>query len=225
MTNAALTDDENVALLARWRNGSNQAGDLFYLHNAKLIKRYFRVRITSTSDVADLVQETFARCLHVAFRGEGSVRSFLYGIAHFVFMEYLRRKQRHVADEATDTLLSHAVAEFEADDPEYVLGQKEDQKLLMRAMRRIRMNYQIVLEMSQWGGLTQQEIAAILECPAPTVGRWKSEAFAALEAKVTELAQSQQTLNSTTMTLNAWRMGVKDKAKDLTEQRARGRKG
>ncbi|VAW09641.1 hypothetical protein MNBD_ACTINO02-756 [hydrothermal vent metagenome] len=49
------------------------------------------------NDAADLAQETFLRALRGAgrFRGDSSVRTWLFGIARNVFRESLRHHERH----------------------------------------------------------------------------------------------------------------------------------
>jgi len=49
------------------------------------------------SDAADLAQETFLRALRGTerFRGDSSVRTWLFGIARNVFRESVRRQQRN----------------------------------------------------------------------------------------------------------------------------------
>ena len=48
-------------------------------------------------DAADLSQETFIRALRGAdrFRGDSTVRTWLFGIARNVFREWIRHRQRH----------------------------------------------------------------------------------------------------------------------------------
>ncbi len=200
---------EDRLLLSAWMHGDTRAGRGFYARFGPAIKQYFRRRVCSIHDVADLVQETFLRCHTVNFRGEGSTRALLFGIAYRVFMEFLRsrvkERERRWRD---DELLDQPLSVFTT-DPEYVLKQKEETRLLMKAMRRIPLRYQLVLEMSRWEELTQAEIAAILKCPAPTVGRWKSEGIDALELQMKALSDSPTLHDATTMSITGWRGWLK----------------
>lgn len=60
------------------------------------VYNYFRKMGAQPSDAADLTQETFVRAMVGArrFRGEGSVRAWVIGIARNLFREWLRRKRR-----------------------------------------------------------------------------------------------------------------------------------
>lgn len=201
--------EDTAHLLLSWQTGDAGSGKALYRNFGAAIKRYFRRRVSLIDDVADLVQETFLRCQTTVYRRDGSVRSLLFGIAHNVFLEYLRRRDRRGDERSYDDLLEQPIADF-IPDPEYVLGQKQELRLLMKAMRRLPQRYQLVLELSRWEGLTQSEIATLLSrpgtpIPASTIGRWKSEAVAALEAKMHELTTSSELRDATTMTIMTWR--------------------
>jgi RNA polymerase sigma factor (sigma-70 family) len=209
------TDErDDDALLTAWKHGDTRAGRQFYARLGPRIKKYFRRRVCAAQDVADLVQETFLRCQQTEFRGEGSIIAFLLGIAYRVFLEFLRDRIRHRERMSDDQLLEQPVAAVLA-DPEYVLAQAQETRLLMKAMRRIPLRFQLVLEMSRWEELTQAEIAGILGCPAPTIGRWKSEAIAALEEMMLALANSPELREATTMTITDWRHWLRDHAGDV----------
>lgn len=201
--------DEDVLLLTAWQRGEAHAGRELYTRHAQAVKHYFRRRIAVTHEVAELVQETFLRCQVVAYRGGGSVRALLLGIAFRAYLEHIRKIQRRRHREThDDALLEMSAADFES-DPEYVLTQKQTTRLLMKAMRRIPQKYQMVLEMSHWEGLTQSEISEVVGRPASTIGRMKSEAFAALERTMSVLAESPELLERTTMTITAWRTSLR----------------
>lgn len=197
--------DEGAELLAAWQRGDVCAGRAFYARHASAVKHYFRRRVAATHDVADLVQDTFIRCQNVTYRGEGSMRALIFGIAFRIYHEYLRKVYRvRNVEVHDDDLLELSAADFES-DPEYVLNQKQTKRLLMKAMRRIPHKYQMVLELSRWEGLTQAEIAGIMNRPAPTIGRMKGEAIDALERAMHALAKSPELHERTTMTVTSWR--------------------
>lgn len=60
------------------------------------VYNYFRKMGVQPSDAADLAQETFVRAMVGArrYRGEGSVRAWVIGIARNLFREWLRQKSR-----------------------------------------------------------------------------------------------------------------------------------
>lgn len=196
---------DDARLLRGWQQGDAAAGDALYRRYKLVLVQYFR-RQVEVNDVADLVQETFLRCQKAVYREEGSVRGFLFGVAYRLRHEHWRRCHRQVWVSDED-LLERSCAEFD-DDPEYVMIQDQDVRVLMKAMRRIPKKYQLVLEKGLWCELTQREIAAILVKPEGTIRRWTQEAERALEAKVEELATSPELREATTMTLASWRRWI-----------------
>lgn len=215
-----LSPHEALKLFAAWKAGDAAAGRSFYERSAGPIKRYFRLRLNGLQDISDLTQETFLRAQRTEFRGEGSVRGFLFGIACRVFLEHLRRRYHERLHQGSEEQLSPAAADLE-DDPEYMLRQSEERRLLMKALRRIPLRYQLVIEMSMWGELTQAQIARELGCPAPTVGRWKSEAFDALETRMNLLDGSEDARKATTETLKIWRRRMQAEVGPFAEGRGR----
>lgn len=215
---STTSDHDLDRLVSRWQAGEARAGEALYERYGSAIKRYFRRHVSQVEDIADLVQETFLRLRTVNYRGEGTIRGLLFGIAHNVFLEYLRRRNRQAEERALrGDILEWPAADYERNDPEYRLAQKDETRLIMKAMRRISLRYQIVLELSGWEGLKQAEIAAVLSkpgapVPSSTIGRWKSEALAALAAKVRELADSPELGEATTMTLSRWRRSILDRS-------------
>lgn len=198
--------EEDARFLAAWQHGDARAGAALYARHSVMLVQYFR-RHVPPGDVEDLMQETFLRCQRTHYRGEGSVRAFLYGVAYWLRREHWRSCNRHVVA-SSDELFERACAEFE-DDPEYVLCQAQELRTLMKALRRIPHKYQVVLEKRCWCGLTQREIAGLLNKPEPTIRRWAQEALDALEVKLGELSTSRELRDSTTMTLASWRASVR----------------
>ena len=198
---SAISSDDDAHVLEAWQARDAGALEALYRRYGVPIKSYYRRRVASAQDVEDLVQETFIRSQRTTYTGRGSVRAFLLGIAYRVFLEYLRRRARkeEVHLQYNDISVDTETSIF--DDPEYELGQKEEARLLMKAMRLLPLRYQLVLELSHWEGLTQAEIATILSSadstiPAATIGRWKSEALRALENTMMELSNAEPQLDS-----------------------------
>src|SRR5262245_4038675 len=76
-----MTDDE---LLAAWRAGDRRAGEQLFDRHFKALTRFFRNKVTEGMD--DLIQQTVLGLLEGKheFRGEGSFRSFVFGVAYNV---------------------------------------------------------------------------------------------------------------------------------------------
>lgn len=211
-----MTDE---VLHARWKTGDPRAGEELYRRHGRSIKEFFRVKVHSDDDVADLVQDTFFRFQRATLPEKTLARAWLYGIATNVFLEHCRSETRGKQHDDVDELLGRPLMAAADSDPDYVIQQTYERRLLMKSLRRIQLRYQLVLELSRWGELTQEEIAPVLGCPAATVGRWKSEAIEALKVKAAELVGSPVLDQATTMSIARWCREMEEKAVQFGDER------
>jgi RNA polymerase sigma factor (sigma-70 family) len=199
-----LTDLE---LLAGWRRGDRSMGSALYHRHDEQITSFFRRNARNRADVEDLTQETF-----IALRESASeianVSAYLYRIAKFKLIRYIHRIGGRPEQE-DDAYLEQVVSEL-VPEPEYVRAQREDTRLLLRAIRRLPLKHQLVIELSFWAEKTGPEIAAILDVPIGTVASRLRHARASLEANLGELADSHEALRPTTTTLDQWRARIHD---------------
>jgi RNA polymerase sigma-70 factor (ECF subfamily) len=94
-------------------------------------------------------------------------------------------------------------------DPEYLITLGEEQRLLMKAVRRLPIDFQVVIELNYWEGITCNEIATILQVPSGTVRRRLQRGRAALEKNLAALADSPVLLAATTMSISGWQRGIR----------------
>ncbi|MCU0268432.1 MAG: sigma-70 family RNA polymerase sigma factor [Acidimicrobiales bacterium] len=90
--------DDTTALAQRASNGDQQAFDALVRATQADVWRWC-ARLVDVQSADDLTQETYlraARALH-GFRGEGTGRSFLLGVAKRVCLDELRRRGRRDA--------------------------------------------------------------------------------------------------------------------------------
>ncbi|MDC0672055.1 RNA polymerase sigma factor [Nannocystis radixulma] len=198
-----LTDLE---LLSGWRRGDRRMGSALYRRHAGPITNFFRRNARSRADVEDLTQETF-----VALRESDSeianVSGYLYRIARFKLIRYIDRVSGRPEQEDDAAALERVAGEL-VPEPEYVRAQREDMRLLLRAIRRLPLKHQLVIELSFWGEKSGPEIAEILDVPLGTVASRLRHAKANLEAMLGQLADSQEALRATTTTLGQWRTRI-----------------
>jgi RNA polymerase sigma factor (sigma-70 family) len=94
---AALSDLSDEALLASCGVDESAAlGALFDRHHAAVYRLISRLLRTDRAETDDLVQLTFLEVWRAAknYRGKGSVRSFLFGIAANTVRHHLRSSRR-----------------------------------------------------------------------------------------------------------------------------------
>lgn len=153
--------------------------DIFERH-AKQVLQYFVNKVHAPADANDLAQETFVRCFQRLRRGDVEhPRAFLFGVANFVLREYWTSKARHQrerpseADDGFDPG-SRSVVEMGAARTSItsIMAREQGQRRMLDVMRRLRLDYQNVLELRYWHELPYGEIAEILGQNEKTIARW-----------------------------------------------------
>lgn len=167
----AAPDDE--ALLARVAGGDSRALELLYDRYARIVYGV-ALRMLGVAELAeDVVQETFWRVWRRSSTfqaGRGHVSSWIFGIAHNLSIDELRRQRsrpNQVYDEDDRPVLR------DMEDPRLdVAGaalEQERHRFVRAAMEQIPGEQREVLELAYFGGLSQSEIAARLHSPIGTV--------------------------------------------------------
>ena len=85
----------DVELIARWRSGDERAATSLVARHADALARYAR-SLGAREDVEELVQDTFVRAFGSidAFRGESSLRTWLFTIERRLLMDRRRSERR-----------------------------------------------------------------------------------------------------------------------------------
>lgn len=200
----ALSDLE---LLAGWRAGDRSMGSSLYKRYADPIAGFFRRNLRDRAEAEDYTHETFI-ALRASKAEIESVSGYLFRIAFFKFTRYLRNLKglpelREGEDDGFDGVAGEILP-----DSEFICSQREDMRLLLRAIRRLTLSHQQVLELSFWEHRSGPEIAAILGIPLGTVASRLREAKKDLEVLVPKLADSQEAVRATTLTLAEWQLGI-----------------
>jgi RNA polymerase sigma-70 factor (ECF subfamily) len=165
----------DVELLAAWRGGDNEAGNELVRRNFMSVYRFFVNK--ASDDVDDLIQRTFLACVEGRdrLRDDTSLKAYILGIARNQLLMHMRRRERRETPYGQDDLSVAAVY----GSPSRVLADREEEKLLLQALRQIPIDLQTIVELYYWEQLPVGEIAAILEVPPGTV---KSRLFRARDA-------------------------------------------
>ncbi len=203
-----LSTKTDLELLLGWRQGDARLGAELFKRHATAVTNLFRRNVRSKDDIPDLIQQTFLACIDAKNdpNVSGSVRGYILGIAFHTMTRFFR-KGRHAptagVEEDTEITLASV-----APDPEYLLTLSEEQRLLMKAIRRLKIEFQVVIELNYWESIPCDEIAGILGIPQGTARSRLQHGRAALEKKLAELAESPDLLAATTMSISAWQRGI-----------------
>jgi RNA polymerase sigma-70 factor (ECF subfamily) len=188
------TDPE---LLDAWRGGDVRAGNLLFHRHFAALSRFFRNKVDV--GVEDLIQGTFLACVEARdrFREAASFRTYLFAIARNLLYAHYRRRARAV------DFVQTSVVDLGA-SPSGPLTRREETAALLRALRAIPLEYQVVLELTYWEGMKAPEVAAVLEVPANTVRGRLSRARAALREALAAAALAPGLRRSTLADLDGW---------------------
>ncbi|MBL8943610.1 MAG: sigma-70 family RNA polymerase sigma factor, partial [Myxococcales bacterium] len=141
------------------------------------------------------------------YAGRASFRSYLFAIARHVLFHHYREGHRDF-DPLTVTA---ATLVHEEPSPADRLSDREDQRLLLRALRLLPLEHQTLLELAYREGLTDQELAEVVEAPTGTIKSRLRKARGLLEEHLATLADSPALLESSRLTLEAWAAGIRER--------------
>ena len=183
-------ENDDKALLLAWRNGDEDAGNALVQRHFPVVFRFFHSKVAE--GVEDLAQRTFLGCVESAdaYRGDGSFRAFVLGIARRQLLLHLRARYRRdaVFDPATQSVQEFATPSGRS--PSAVMAARDDERLLVAALRRLPIDFQIAVELFYWEELPIEEIAQVLEVAVGTVKSRLARARDMLRRHVAELTSA-----------------------------------
>jgi RNA polymerase sigma-70 factor (ECF subfamily) len=195
---------DDWALFFAWREGRNDAGERLATRYIGLLTRFFLNKVRNPDDAADLVSETFLGCTAARDRATatGSFRSYLFAVAMNKLRGYFRKqaKARRELDDFEDVCVANALPHSQLS----MISHAQEGKLLVRALRRLSLDQQIVLELNFFEDLTGPQIAELLELPAATVYTRIRRGRSQLTALVNELADNPGIAESTMIGIETW---------------------
>lgn len=195
---------DDQTLVEAWQRGDKQAGEQLFDRYFASISRFFRNKLPDQAE--DLIQQTFAALLEGRDRLQVSsrFRAYLFGIAHNI----LRAQLRTLGRGQTIDPLESSLAEL-APSPSVLVGERAEQQLLARALRKLPIEHQVALELHYWEGLNAAEIAEILAVPHSTMRSRLGRARVLLELAITELATMPELRRGTLDGLDTWVQSVR----------------
>ena len=157
MTDVAPTTDErtDLDLVARWKAGEQRAATLLVERHAHAVAR-FVASIGERSDVEEIVQDTFVRAFGSldGFRGESSLRTWLFTIARRLVLD--RRRAIRRRGEQVEVQEGDVATEYDALDG---VVADETHERLRRAMGGLTPTQREVFVLRVSEGMSYKEIA------------------------------------------------------------------
>lgn len=161
------SDAERMADVAR--GDLTALGEVYRLYAADMFRSLRRVLgPESSADIEDVVHTTFLKLPSIAggFDGRASCRAWLCGIAIRIGLRQRRSVQRALAALGAFTRVSAKTTET---DPESEAGGREEMRAFEQAFAALGPKKRAVLSLIESDGLTQEQVAQVLEIPAATV--------------------------------------------------------
>lgn len=176
------SDTRDRELLDAWCAGRRDAGHALVERHYAAVFRFFygKVPFSVCEDLAQQTFEVVARRRN-GFRGEGTFRAYIFGIARFILIGWVRRRRRF---EPTD---DSVIADPNDSSLAGLLADQQMARLVATALRSLPFDDQILIELKHWEDLTQAELAVLFAVPQPTVARRLQRARARLRDAVDRL--------------------------------------
>lgn len=163
LSGVAVTDDVSdvdAALVARAQRGERGAFDGLVRRHQRGVWRVVRRYLRNDADASDVTQQAFVRAFRSLerFRGEASVRTWLYRIGINLALNHLRDHAREQPAEIADDAMTSAPIGAAA------LESAERGARLRAAVGQLPPKQRLVLELRVFEDLPFREVAALAEC-------------------------------------------------------------
>ena len=164
-TTLAETVTERDLVTQAQQGDRNAFGELVRRHYQGVVGVVYRM-CGDTSLAEDATQEAFIRAWVnlPSFQPSAPLRNWLYRIAINAALDVLRKKPEESLEENQVTMIADQAA-----SPETALIEKERMALVQQAMKSLPEASRSVLVLREYGELSYQEIAKVLEIPIGTV--------------------------------------------------------
>jgi RNA polymerase sigma factor (sigma-70 family) len=156
-------DRDDESLLAAVRDGSEHAFNTLIDRHQQGVRTFLRGLTSNHSDADDIAQETFLAAWNQAksFRGQGSVRAWLFAIA---WRQAKGSHRRWFRAARRDTAYHETFSEVEAPETS-----AEDRILLRQALVSLPLDQRAAVVLVLGSGYTHAEAAEMLAIPLGTI--------------------------------------------------------
>lgn len=194
---------DDPTLLQAWRDGDAVAGRRLVERHFASMYRFFANKVSG--EVDDLIQDTFLACVEGRdrFEGNSSFRTYLFAIARNKLYRHWRdRKPGATPQWSVSRLADSALTAAD------VLARGAEQRLLLRTLRLLPLDLQVLIELSYFEGMSDREVAAVVELPMGTVKSRLRKGRALLHEQMTSNADAAL-VASTQRGFSSWCEGIR----------------
>lgn len=196
-----MSDERSdLELVAGYRGGDQGAGQVLYARHFRRIYRFFETKCPAEAE--DLVQRTFEACARAKdqFRGEAAFSTYLFAIARRELFHMIERTRR---DGARVDFSVSSIAEL-APSARTQIAEREDRVRLLRALRALPVDQQILLELHYWEETEIADLARIFETLPVTIRSRLHRARNALRERLLQEPDAAAEIGPTLDSLDDW---------------------
>lgn len=193
-------------LLLAWQGGDRQAGGELFDRYFASVRRFFHNKVKDGME--DLIQQSFLAVVQHRDRIQdpAAFRGYLFAAARSKLYDHIRRHTRPEAelDFEVSSIVDVGLS------PSGVLAAKQDERLLLLALRHLPLDLQVALELYYFERVRGEELVLALGVPGGTVRSRLRRGLEILRRKLDELADSPELLAQTTSNLEDWARRLAD---------------
>jgi RNA polymerase sigma-70 factor, ECF subfamily len=182
------TTEYETSLLEQARAFNQAALVIIYDEYHPLLFHYIAGRVGDGETARDLTADVFDRFLHALQDGQGPaqfLRAWLYRAAHNAVVDHYRRQKHRQHDALPDNLV----------DGDCNPAQKAEQHLLAEearaALSKLTEDQQQVIALKFYAGLSNEEVANILDKPIGAVKSLQHRGLAALQRQLLPMSEER----------------------------------
>lgn len=169
-----LSEQTDVEILQAWRSRNSQAFGIFYDRYGELVYRLSLRILGSPQEAEDLTQEIFILLSRNStyYSKRGSISTFLTVLTRSRAIDRIRKtrsQQQHLQKWEQSISSEHDIRNSSLMENASLTERSEKVKL---ALAKLPEKHRQVLEMAYFDGLSQTEIAKVLDTPLGTVKSW-----------------------------------------------------
>lgn len=196
-----MQDPDDRALLEAWRAGDRNAGGVLFGRHFAAIHRFFATKV-GDGEANDLVQRTFLAAVEARdrMRPDSHVRAYLFGVARRQLLMLLRGRGRH----GVPASLAESCADDVLPSPSTAFANDREEALVVRALRRIPLDLQMLLELHYWESLSTEQLGEIFEVPRGTIKSRLSRARREARDALQQLAEDPERRESSVQDFERW---------------------
>lgn len=196
------TDTE---LLDAWCRKDQQAGNALFERHFRSLYGFFRNKVADGVD--DLVQQTFLACVRGrdGFRRDSSFRTYMFAAAKRILYRELERRRNVKARIDFEVSSVHDLSPGVST----AFARHSEQRLLLDALRKLPLEYQVAMELYYFEGFRGAEIAEVLEVPEGTIRSRLDRGLKQLRSYADELAPTPELRQSTFDRFEHWAQSLR----------------